>query len=459
MAGFLVAGGRRLRGTVRAAANKNGVLPMLAATLLTDDVCEIRNVPLINAVLVLGRILQDLGAEVEGLGTRTLRICCRGVRAHRVRLDLVAQERASVLFMAPLLARQGAVEMGRPGGCAIGRRDIGTHLDALEALGAVVHSAGEAVDIRADALGGAIIFLDEASVTATENTMMAACAARGTTVIKHAACEPHVVDFGHFLQAMGAEIAGLGSNVLTIEGGRPLHGASYSVAADHIDIGTFAVAAAVTGGSIDIEGVNPEQLEMIGLILGRMGVRLQFRGEHRCCLHVEPGELVATRKVDSNVWPGFPTDLMSPMITLATQCRGTTLLHDWMFESRMFFVDQLAGMGADVVLCDPHRCVVTGPARLHGARLEGPDLRAGMALLLAGLAAQGTSEVRGAERIERGSEDIVARLGALGASIARVQSRPGTAAGRRRRWRDRRGGTRTITAPSVASARSGCAGW
>lgn len=420
MPGFLVEGGIPLRGTVRAAANKNGVLPMLAATLLTDDVCEIRNVPLINAVLVLGQILQDLGAAVEGLGTPTLRVCCRGVREHRVRPDLVAQERASVLYMAPLLARTGKVDMGRPGGCAIGRRDIGTHLNALEALGARIKTVRDTVSIRADRLTGNAIFLDEASVTATENTMMAACAADGVTVIKHAACEPHVVDFGRFLESMGAEITGLGSNVLTIQGGAPLHGTIFTVAADHIDVGTFAIAAAVTGGSIDIEGVNPEQLEMIGMILQRMGVVMQFKGERQCCLHVEPGDLVATRKVDSNIWPGFPTDLMSPMITLATQCRGTTLIHDWMFESRMFFVDQLVAMGANIVLCDPHRCVVTGPTRLQSARLDGPDLRAGMALLLAGLAAEGASDVRGAERIERGYENIVPRLSALGANIQRA---------------------------------------
>ncbi len=420
MAGFRVEGGQRLRGTVRAAANKNGVLPMMAATLLTDEPCEIHNVPLINAVLVVGQILQGLGAEVQGLGTRTLRICCKGVREHRVRGNLVAEERASVLVMGPLLARTGMVEIGRPGGCAIGRRDIGTHLDALEALGATVRPARDAVNIRARELVGASIFLDEASVTATENTMMAACASRGTTVIKHAACEPHTVDFGRFLQAMGAELSGLGSNVLTIEGGRPLNGTSYTVAADHIDVGTFAIAAAVTGGSIDIEGVNPEQLEMIGLILDRMGLRLQFKGECRCCLHVEPGDMVGTRKIDSNIWPGFPTDLISPMITLATQCRGTTLIHDWMFESRMFFVDRLVAMGANIVLCDPHRCVVTGPTPLHGERVDGPDLRAGMALLLAGLSAEGASEIRGAERVERGYEDIVARLSSLGAKIEKV---------------------------------------
>lgn len=418
--GFLVEGGQPLRGTVRAAANKNGVLPMIAATLLTDDICELRNVPLITAVLVLGQILQDLGASVEGLGTSTLRICCKGVREHRVRPDLVMQERGSVLVMAPLLARVGKVQMGRPGGCAIGHRDIATHLDALEALGAHLHTAREEVSVAAAQLRGATIFLDEASVTATENTMMAACAADGVTVIKHAACEPHVVDFGRFLGSMGAEISGLGSNVLTIQGGRPLHGATYTVAADHIDVGTFAVAAAVTGGSIDIEGVNPDQLEMIGLILQRMGVVMQFKGERQCCLHIEPGNLTATRKIDSNIWPGFPTDLISPMITLATQCRGTTLIHDWMFESRMFFVDQLVGMGANIVLCDPHRCVVTGPVPLVGRRIDGPDLRAGMALLLASLAAEGTSDVRGAERIERGYENIVPRLSALGANIQRV---------------------------------------
>jgi UDP-N-acetylglucosamine 1-carboxyvinyltransferase len=393
---------------------------MIAATLLTDETCELRNVPRINDVVVMGRILQELGAEVTGLGTSTLLINCSGVHSSTVRRDFAEAIRASVLVISPLVARTGHVDIGRPGGCTIGRRDIGTHLEALEALGAEVQSLRESTRVHAERLQGATVFLDEASVTATENTMMAACAATGTTTIKHAACEPHIVDFGRFLISMGAEISGLGSNVLTIEGGHRLHGTTYTVAADHIDIGTFAIAAAVTGGSIDISGVDPDQMEMIGLILERMGVTLAYSGDKRQCLHVEAGELVGTRKVDSNIWPGFPTDIVSPMITLATQARGTTLIHDWMFESRMFFVDRLVSMGANIVLCDPHRCVVTGPSKLHGARVDGPDLRAGMALLLAGLAAEGTSDIRGAERIERGYEDIESRLTALGANIQKV---------------------------------------
>ncbi|MCL4541131.1 MAG: UDP-N-acetylglucosamine 1-carboxyvinyltransferase [Chloroflexi bacterium] len=418
MSGFLVEGGQRLKGTVRAAANKNGVLPMLAATLLTDEVCTIHNVPRINAVHVLVEILRALGADVREPAPGTLAICCRGVHQYHLPADLVSQERGTVLFMAPILGRTGRLITSRPGGCAIGRRDISTHLSALEDLGAKVSDHRKTFSVNADTLHGATIFLDEASVTATENTMMAATLAEGVTVIKHAACEPHVVDFGRFLISMGGAIQGLGSNVLTIQGGRPLHGTDYTVAADHIDIGTFAIAAAVTNGDIDIEGVGPENLEMIALILQRMGVHMEFRGEQ--CLHVERGDLVATRKIDSNVWPGFVAPYSAPTITLATQCRGTTLIHDWMFESRMFFVDQLVNMGANIVLCDPHRCVVTGPAPLHGLRVNGPDLRAGMALLLAGLMAYGTTEVRGAEQIERGYEDIVQRLSNLGASIEKI---------------------------------------
>ncbi|MCL4544910.1 MAG: UDP-N-acetylglucosamine 1-carboxyvinyltransferase [Chloroflexi bacterium] len=418
MSGFLVEGGLPLKGKVCAAANKNGVLPMLAATLLTDDVCVIHNVPRINAVRVMVDILKAVGAEITERDPSTLEICCRSVREHHLPPDLVAQERGTVLFMAPVLQRTGRVLTGRPGGCAIGRRDIATHLTALLKLGARVVDHRKSLAITSDGLTGTTVFLDEASVTATENTMMAATFSEGITVIKHAACEPHVVDFGRFLIAMGAEIQGLGSNVLTIQGGRPLHGAEYTVAADHIDIGTFAIAAAVTNGSVDIEGVAPENLEMICLTLERMGVSLTYTSP--TCLHVERGSLVATRKIDSNVWPGFPTDLISPMITLATQCHGTTLVHDWMFESRMFFVDQLVNMGANIVLCDPHRCVVTGLTPLHGLRVTGPDLRAGMALLIAGLIANGTTEVRGAEQIERGYEDVILRLAALGAQLHRV---------------------------------------
>lgn len=417
MSRFLIEGGNRLRGTVRAAANKNGVLPMMAATLLTDEPCVLRNVPVISDVRVMGAILQDLGAEVEGLGTRELRICCKHVNRNHVRHDLAARLRASILVMSPLVARMGAAHIGKPGGCVIGRRDVGTHTQAIAALGATVVADPDYLSVQADQLHGASIFLDEASVTATENTMMAGCASTGSTQIKHAACEPHVVDFGRFLQAMGAHIDGLGSNVITIEGSRQLHGTEFCVDADHIDVGTFAAAAVITGGDVEIEGINPQALDMIGLVLERMGVDISVKDT---CLRVRCGKLVAARKIATDVWPGFPTDMASVFIALATQAEGMTLIHDWMYEGRMFFVDRLVSMGADVVLCDPHRCAVSGPTPLHGRKVHSPDLRAGMALVLAGLAADGTTEIGGAELVERGYEDIVPRLTAIGARITKI---------------------------------------
>ncbi len=417
MSRFIIQGGNRLQGTVRAAANKNGVLPMMAATLLTDEPCTLLNVPVISDVAVMGQILQEVGADVEGIGTRELRIHCKNIHRSDVRSDLVARMRASILVLAPLVARTGRAQLGHPGGCVIGRRDVGTHMDAIHALGATVNRSDDVYRIEARELTAADIFLDEASVTATENTMMAACAAKGTTVIKHAACEPHVVDFGHFLMSMGVRIEGLGSNVITIHGGRPLRGAVYHVASDHIDVGTFAAAAAITRGSIKIEGVQPASMEMINLVLERMGVHIRFDGD---CMQVDATRLRATRKITTDVWPGFPTDMASPFITLATQAEGTTLFHDWMYEGRIFFIDRLVAMGANIIICDPHRCVVTGPTPLSGKQVHSPDLRAGMALLLAGLASRGTTELTGVELVERGYEDIVSRLSTLGASIEKV---------------------------------------
>jgi UDP-N-acetylglucosamine 1-carboxyvinyltransferase len=417
MAAYIIHGGNPLHGTVRAAANKNGVLPIMAATLLTDEPCILRNVPVISAVRVMAEILCELGADVQGIGTQELRICCSGVNRNEVRSELAIRERGSILVMSPLVARLGGAKVARPGGCVIGRRDVGTHLDAIEALGAVVEQEHDYYAIRAPKLCGTTIFLDEASVTATENTMMAACAADGTTIIKHAACEPHVVDFGNFLIAMGAQIEGLGSNVVTIHGGRSLHGASYAIGPDHIDVGTFAAAAAMTGGDLTIEGIDATSLDMIVLVLRRMGVDVSFTGD---CMTVSSGRLQAVRKIGTDVWPGFPTDMASVFVALATQADGTTLIHDWMYEGRMFFVDRLVSMGAGIILCDPHRCAVSGPTQLHGKRVHCPDLRAGMALVLAGLAADGTTEITGAELVERGYENIVARLASIGACLEKV---------------------------------------
>lgn len=417
MARYIIDGGVPLRGTVQAAASKNAVLPIMAATLLTDDECVLTNVPRITDVVVMGNLLRRLGAEVEGLGDKTLRICCRTVGETELAPDLVARMRASVVLMAPLLARLGRVQTAHPGGCVIGRRDIDTHLEALEALGARVREVEGMYVVEAAHLQGAAIFLDEASVTATENTVMAATFAHGATTIKHAACEPHVADLCAFLVKMGARIEGIGSNIIRVEGVESLHGAEHSIISDHIDVGTFAVAAAVTGGDIAIRGVLPETTEMTNLILSRMGVSIDL---DETTMHVRAGRLSATRKIDTDPWPGFPTDLASVMTVLATQAAGSTLIHDWMYEGRMFFIDKLVTMGASIVLCDPHRCVVTGPTPLHGRTVYSPDLRAGAALTLAALAASGRSEIHDIEFVERGYENFVDRLAALGARIEKT---------------------------------------
>lgn len=417
MARYIIDGGVPLRGTVEAAASKNSILPIMAATLLTDDVCVLRNVPQITDVIVMGNLLRRLGANVEGLGGKTLRICCRGVSETELAADLVGRMRASVVLIAPLLARLGCARSAHPGGCVIGRRDIDTHLEALKALGARVREVHGTYIVEADQLRGASIFLDEASVTATENTVMAAALAHGSTVVKHAACEPHVVDLCNFLVKMGARIEGIGSNVIHVEGVDGLHGAEHDIISDHIDVGTFAVAAAVTGGEVTIRNVIPETMEMAALILMRMGVEVQTVDTS---MVVRPGRLVGMRKIGTDPWPGFPTDLASVMIVLATQAAGTTLIHDWMYEGRMFFVDKLVGMGASIVLCDPHRCVVTGMTPLHGRTAYSPDLRAGAALTLAALAAEGRSEIHDIELVERGYENFVDRLSALGARIEKA---------------------------------------
>jgi UDP-N-acetylglucosamine 1-carboxyvinyltransferase len=417
MSRYVVTGGIPLQGSVEAAANKNAVLPIMAATLLTDEECVLTNVPQITDVIVMGTLLRELGARVEGLGSKQLHICCSGVQETRLDPALVKKMRAAVTLIAPLVARRGHVRTSHPGGCLIGRRDIGTHLDALSALGARVQEVANDFEIETSRLVGTSIFLDEASVTATENTLMAACLAEGRTVIKHAACEPHVVDVCRFLEKMGAKITGIGSNVLTVDGVQELHGAQHSISTDHVDIGTFAVAAALTGGDVMIRNFVADSFEMVDLVLRRMGVRLEAAGEN---LRILPSELRGTRKIATDPWPGFPTDLASVFIVLATQARGTTLVHDWMYEGRMFFTDKLVQMGANIILCDPHRCVITGPTQLKARTVYSPDLRAGAALVLAALAAEGTSEIHDIEWVERGYENLVDRLSALGARIEKV---------------------------------------
>ncbi|MGB9706670.1 MAG: UDP-N-acetylglucosamine 1-carboxyvinyltransferase [Microgenomates group bacterium] len=419
MAKFIIEGGKKLKGTVKISGNKNAVLPLMAASLLTSEDCILENVPKIGDVTVLAKILKDLGAEIEGLGTNRLVINTRKVNKYTPNSELVQKLRASILLLGPLLARFGKAQMRHPGGCMVGRRAVGTHFDALAALGAETITSEENYESKVKNPRSAYIFLDEASVTATENAMMMAALIPGTTVIDDAACEPHVEDLANFLNLMGAKITGAGTNRIMIQGAKKLKGAKFTVGPDYIDAGTFAIVGAVTKSEISIEGVREKDLLMILLYLRRMGVKCEVKGD---VLTVLPSKLIAPKgKIQTRPWPGFPTDLMSPFIVLATQAKGTTLCHDWMYESRMFFVDRLIAMGANITLCDPHRVLVSGPTKLRGKVVETPDIRAGMALVIAALCAEGESEIKNIEIIERGYEKVEERLKSLGAKIKRME--------------------------------------
>jgi len=421
---FVVEGGRPLQGTVHPAGNKNAALPMIAATLLGDGPSELVNVPRIRDVEIQLALLEDLGAAVTWTGPGRVRVDPAGLRDEPLDADLCQRLRASVLLAGPLLARFGQVTLPPPGGDVIGRRRLDTHFLAFERLGAVV-DVGDAYRVSARALTGADIFLDEPSVTATENALMAAVRARGRTVLRNAASEPHVQDLARGLVAMGARVSGLGTNVLVVEGVDALHGATLEIGPDHIEIGSFIGLAAVTDGDLRIEGVRPGDLESMLLQFDRLGVRPRLDGT---ALHVEPSQERRIRpdlgghvpKIEDGPWPAFPADLTSIAVVLATQCDGLVMIFEKMFESRLYFVDKLVGMGARAVLCDPHRVVIAGPSPLRGGVVESPDIRAGMAMLLAALAAEGRSEIHNIGQIDRGYERIDERLRALGAQVERV---------------------------------------
>jgi UDP-N-acetylglucosamine 1-carboxyvinyltransferase len=422
---FLVRGGRPLRGTVRPAGNKNAALPILAATVLADGVVELDNIPRIRDVETMLAVLQDLGATTEWTAANTVKVDTHAVRPKPLDPALCAKIRASILLAGPMLARFGAVTLPPPGGDVIGRRRVDTHFLALEQLGASV-TVGDRYELEAKALAGADIFLDEPSVTGTENALMAAVMAKGRTVLRNAACEPHVQDLARALVAMGAQIEGIGSNIYTIEGGRPLTGASYTIGPDHIEIGSFIGLAAVTNGEVVIDPVRPDDLRSTLLGFERLGIRPRVDGSR---LTVSPDQERRIRpdlgghvpKLEDGPWPAFPADVMSTTIVTATQCSGMLLVFEKMFESRLFFVDKLIGMGARIVLCDPHRAVISGPSPLKGGTVESPDIRAGMAMLLAALAAEGSSTIHNVGQIERGYERIDERLRALGAEIERAE--------------------------------------
>jgi len=422
---FVIQGGQPLSGRIRAAGNKNAALPNLAACLLTTEPVVLHNVPRIRDVETMMALIAGLGAEVEWIGENEVRVHAADVSSHELDAELSSRIRASFLLAGPLLARLGRASVPPPGGDVIGRRRLDPHIHAFAELGAEI-DIGARFELRTDGLRGRHIFLDEASVMATENAVMAAALTPGETVIGNAACEPHIQDLCRFLVSLGAQIEGIESNVLRIHGVDRLGGGEWRICPEHIEVGSFIGLAAVTGGDITIDDVEPRDLGAILPTLGRLGVHIEVDGT---TLRVPPGQELVIRddlggqipKVEDGPWPAFPADLTSIAVTVATQARGTVLIFEKMFESRLFFVDKLVSMGARIILCDPHRAVVTGPAKLVAQQMSSPDIRAGMAMLLAALCADGTSTIGNIGEIDRGYERIDERLRSLGAHIERIE--------------------------------------
>jgi UDP-N-acetylglucosamine 1-carboxyvinyltransferase len=421
---FVIEGGCRLSGRVRAAGNKNAALPILAACILTDRPVTLENVPRISDVETMLALLRQVGADAEWTGPNEVRVHAADVATTELDEDLCREIRASILLAGPLLARCGRASVPPPGGDVIGRRRIDTHMHALAALGAQF-TMGRRYELVGADLRGTGMFLDEASVTGTENAVMAATRAAGETLIGNAACEPHVQDLCRFLVSLGARIDGIGSNLLRIEGVDRLGGGSFRICPEHIEVASFIGLAAVTGSEITIEDTISDDLAPILPVLGRLGVHVEIEGT---CIRVPAEQQLAVQddlggqipKIEDGTWPGFPADLTSIAVVVATQARGTVLVFEKMFESRLFFVDKLVGMGARIIVCDPHRVVVSGPAKLYGQRMESPDIRAGMAMLIASLCAEGTSTIGNIGQIDRGYERIDERLRGLGARLERV---------------------------------------
>ena len=421
---FIVEGGRQLRGTIRPSGNKNAALPIVAATLLTEQPVTLENVPRIRDIEILVDLLVTTGAEAHWTGHNTLTVHARTVSAQALDLEMCKKIRGSILLAAPLLARCGEVTLSPPGGDVIGRRRLDTHFLALEQLGAD-HVMSDRIRFTTQGLKGADVFLDEPSVTGTENAVMAAVAATGTTILRNAASEPHVQDLCEFLVALGSRIEGIGTNTLTIHGGATLGAATHTIGPDHIEVGSFIGLAAVTRSELRIAGAGVRHLRAVLMGFERLGVSCVIEGDD---LIVPQGQKMVIQndlgghvpKLEDQPWPAFPADIMSIAIVTATQCDGLILMHEKMFESRMFFVDKLVSMGARIVLCDPHRALVAGPSELRAGTVESPDIRAGMAMLLAALCAKGTSTISNVGQIDRGYERIDERLNALGASITRV---------------------------------------
>ncbi len=421
---FVIEGGHALTGRLRASGNKNGVLPILAGCLLTDEPVELSNVPRIRDVETMMALLRGLGAEADWVGDNDVRVHAQDV-THEVDQALASRIRASFLLAGPLLARLGRASVPPPGGDVIGRRRLDPHIHAFAELGATFEYDGR--HNLGGRLAGSHIHLDEASVMATENAVMAASLAPGRTTISNAACEPHVQDLCRFLVALGAKIEGVGSNVLHVTGVERLFGGAHAVGPEHIEVGSFIGMAAVTGGDLTIEGIVPDDLWPVLPVLRRLGIEVELGDDW---VRVPPGQELqitddlggAIPKIEDGPWPAFPADLTSIAVVVATQAKGTVLVFEKMFESRLFFVDKLVSMGARIILCDPHRAVITGPAPLYGQRMSSPDIRAGMAMVIAALCAEGTSTIGDAHQIDKGYERIDERLQTLGARIRRVES-------------------------------------
>jgi UDP-N-acetylglucosamine 1-carboxyvinyltransferase len=419
MSSLLIEGGHRLEGRVSVEGNKNAALPLLAACLLTDEECVLTNVPRIGDVEVMARLLLDIGAEVEGIGTTTLRIRTSSIRTHAPDRSLVGRLRGSVLLLGPLLARTGRAHIAPPGGDFPARRSISTHLEALLTMGAHDDGGPDHALHAPDGLKPASMYLEEASVTGTETALLAAATAVGRTEIRNAATEPHVVELCEFLIKMGAGVVGIGSSKLRVDGVGKLRGATHHLGGDYIEAGSWAVVAAITGGEIAIEGARDEDIEVVASLLKRMSVDCGMQGG---VFHVRPSRPTAVRRITTGLWPAFPSDLVSLVTVLATQSQGRTLVHDWMYELRLFALEQMSGMGADLFLADAHRIIVTGPTRLRGGRiLDSRDLRSGMSLIAAGLAADGQTRVAPLETVERGYSNVVQRLVSLGAQVAKIE--------------------------------------
>jgi UDP-N-acetylglucosamine 1-carboxyvinyltransferase len=417
MSTLLIEGGHRLEGRVSVEGNKNAALPLLAASLLTEEECVLTNVPRIGDVEVMARLLLDVGAEVEGIGSTTLRIRAPRVTKHAPDRALVQRLRGSVLLLGPLLARTGRAHIAPPGGDFPARRTIATHLDALMGMGAREESGSDHILEAPDGLKNASMYLYEASVTGTETALLAAASASGTTEIRHAATEPHVVELCEFLGKMGAEVTGGGSSRIRITGASRLRGAEHRLGGDYIEAGSWAVVGAITGGEIAIQGARPDDIEVVAAVLRRMRIDCGMRDG---VFEIRPSQPNAVRRITTGLWPSFPSDLVSLVTVLATQAQGRTLVHDWMYELRLFALEQMSGMGADLFLADAHRIIVTGPTRLRGGRvLDSRDLRSGMSLIAAGLAADGQTRVAPLETVERGYSQLVERLQALGARVAK----------------------------------------